>query len=266
MTLRPALLASALSLATPGRADAALGEVWNYVSQYQFGIDYSNSMDYVALSYSTAVSGGIPSSCQALTDDPTKKRCTVGMVGGSSSGWGVFLEKAFKKQGQYYLDWDVSAGARYLSGQIPDNDISKDGLPLRYASFSLAAFVVKPYIQFGVTPEFWPDILVSMGPALQVAVGNVTVNDSPRNIVVGTSSLTGPMSLLNGFFALEIVLKRFGEGAFSFIASHDFSGNGEGSKIHPDEIDGMSDFRGSFKRDVGGLAYGFGLKLVTPWP
>lgn len=266
MKISAQLLAALLTLLISEQAPAALGDIWNYVKQYQLGIDYSNSMDYVALSYSTSSSGGVPSSCQTLSDDPSKKRCSVGMQGGSSSGWGIFLEKAFKKQGRYYFDWDVSAGARYLSGQIPDSSVSKDGLPLRYASFSLAAFVVKPYIQFGITPEFWPDVLVSIGPAVQVAAGNVTVNDKPQNVIVGTSSLTGPMSLLNGFFALEIVLKRFGEGAFSLMASHDFTGNGEGSKIYPGEIDGMSDFRGSFKRSVGGMAYGFGLKLVTPFP
>ncbi len=259
-------LAAAFMIFLPGKAHAALGDIWSYVSQYQFGIDYSNSIDYVALSYETPSSGGISSSCHVLNDDSTKKKCSVGMQAGDSSGFGVFLEKAFKKQGRYYFGWDISAGARYLSGQIHEADISKDGLPLRYASFSLAAFVVKPYIQFGITPDSWPDVLVSMGPAMQVAVGNVTINDKPRNVVVGTSSFTGPMSLLNGFFALEVVLKRFGEGAFSLTASHDFTGNGEGSKIYPGEIDGMSGIRGSFKRDVGGMAYGFGLKLVTPWP
>lgn len=254
----------ALSFARP--AFAGLGTVWNYVSQYQFGIDYSNSIDYVSLSYSTPTAGGIPSSCQQDSSDSSKKRCTAGMVGGSSSGWGVFLEKAFKKQGPYYLDWDVGFGARYLSGQLPEKDANKDGLPLRYASFSLAAVVAKPYVQFGITPEFWPDILVSVGPALQLAMGNVAVNDETKNVMVGTSTWSGPMSLINGFFALEIVLKRFGEGAFSLMASQDFTGNGEGSKLYPGDVDGMSDIRGSFRRNTGGLAYGFGLKLVTPWP
>lgn len=266
MTSRLKLLFFALTSTVASPSYAFMGTVWNYVSQYQLGVDYSNSIDYVSLTYSTPAAGGVPSSCHTDTNDPSRKRCSAGMIGASSNGWGVFLEKAFKKQGSYYLDWDVGFGARYLSGQLPDKDSAKDGLPLKYASFSLAAFVARPYVQIGITPEFWPDVLVSVGPALQVAIGNVAINDETKNVVVGTSSWTGPMSVINGFFALEVVLRRFGDGAFSLIASQDFTGNGEGSQIYPGEVDGMSDIRGSFKRNVGGMAYGFGLKLVTPWP
>ena len=103
-----------------------------------------------------------------------------------------------------------------------------------------------------------------MGPAIQVAAGSVSINNQAENVAVGTSSVTGPMSVIHGFFALELVLKRFGDGAFSLMASHDVSGHGQGTKIYPKDIDGMSNFRGAFSRRVGGMAYGFGLKLVTP--
>lgn len=245
---------------------AAFGELIQYVKQFQLGIDYSNSIDYVGLSYDTSSQGGFPDSCAVVVDDPTKKRCSVGMIGGASSGWGLFLERAFQKQGFFYFNWDISAGMRLLTGELPAADRSKSGLPLRNASFSLAAFVVKPYVQFGVTPDWWPDVFVTMGPALQVAGGNVTINDEVENVAVGTSSYSGPMSLINGFFALEIVLKRFGEGAFSLIASHDVTGHGEGSELFPREVDGMSNFRGTFSRNTSGQVYGFGLKLITPFP
>jgi hypothetical protein len=125
---------------------------------------------------------------------------------------------------------------------------------------------MKPYVQFGITPERWPDILISMGPALQVALGSVAINNHAENVAVGTSSVTGPMSVIRGFLAIELVLKRFGDGAFSLIASQDVSGHGRGTKIYPKDIDEMSNFRGTFRRSEGHVAFGFGLKLVTPWP
>jgi hypothetical protein len=251
--------------ATP--ASALIGEIINYIEQYNLGIDYSNSIDYVTLSYQTDTAGNVPTSCELVAADPSKKRCQVGMVGSASSGWGIFLQRAFKKQGFWYFDYDLGFGARYLSGSLPARDESLYGLPLRNAKFSLGAVVAKPYIEFGVTPDRWPDVLISMGPAIQVAAGSVTINDKLEKVAVGTSSYTGPYSLLHGFIQLELVLKRFaGDGAFSLIAESDSSGQGEGTNMYPKSIDTMSDFRGKFSHNVSGMAYGFGLKLVTPWP
>lgn len=260
------LILSFLIATSSTGAYALVAELVNYVSQYQVGVDYSNAIDKVQLSYNMTATGGVPDSCQIVDGDPTRKQCTVGMVGGASNGWGVFLQRAFKKQGLFYFNPDVSFGARFLSGELPAKERSLDGLPLNNASFSLGAVVMKPYVQFGVTPDSWPDVLLSMGPAIQMAIGKMTINDQSENVAVGTSSVSGPMSVIHGFFALEVVLKRFGDGAFSLIASHDVTGNGRGTKIFPHDVDGMSDFHGSFSRNVDGMAYGFGLKLVTPWP
>lgn len=253
-----------ISYATPSLA--LFSEIYSYVNKYQVGIDYSNSTDRVDLSYDMAAASSLPDTCQLVEGDSSRQRCQVGMFGGSSNGWGVFLQPAFKKQGFFYGSWDVSFGARYLSGELPAKERALSGLPLRNASFSLGAVVMKPYVEFGITPERWPDILISMGPAVQVAYGTVNLNDQPEKVLVGTSSVTGPMSLIHGFFGLEIVLRRFGEGAFSFMLSRDVTGSGRGTKIYPKNIDGMSDIRGAFSRQIGGMAFGFGLKLVTPWP
>ena len=244
---------------------AFMEQAWDYVKQSQLGFDYSNSIDRVDLSYDMAEGNYVPPSCSRRSDGSTK-RCTVSMLGGASSGWGVFLQAPFKKQGLFYFDWDVSLGARYLNGQLRSQDQSLDGLPLRDANFELLAGIVRPYIQFGVTPDGLPDVLVSVGPALQGALGTMVINGEAESVAVGTSSVTGPLSLFRGFFALELVFYRFGDGAFSFLASHDVTGHGQGSQVYPGSLDGMSDFRAKFRRDVGGFALGFALKLVTPWP
>ena len=246
---------------------ALVTEVINYVKQYKIGIDYSSSNDNLALNYQTDASTSVPKSCALVAGDASKMRCAVDVPAGNSSGFGLFLQRAFKKQGLWYFDYDVGFGARYLTGKLRAADESLDGLPLRNAKFSLGAFVAKPYIQFGITPDKWPDILISVGPALQVAAGTMTINDKSKSVVAGTSSYTGLMSLWQGFIELELVLKRFAnDGAFSLIAENDITGNGDGTKIYPTGIDNMTDFKGSFRHSVGGMAYGFGLKLVTPWP
>jgi hypothetical protein len=262
--LRSFLGLTAFSLSTPSLA--ALDEVINYLKETQIGFDYSNSIDRVDLSYDMDAGGRIPPSCGTLVDDPSQQRCAVSMIGGASNGWGLFLQPAFKNQGLFYLNWDLGIGARYLSGELPASEQAISGLPLQTASFSLAAAIIKPYLQLGITPEWWPDVLISLGPAIQVAVGSVAINGQPETVAVGTSSISGPMSVIQGFFQLEFVLRRFGDGAFSLVASHDVTGHGRGTQIYPGDIDGMSNFYGAFRRDVGGIAYGFGLKLLTPWP
>ena len=244
---------------------ALINETWEYVKRSQIGIDYSNSIDRVDLSYEMSADNFVPPSCSLLTDGQTK-RCSVTMLGGRSNGWGVFLQAPFKRQEFFYFDWDVSVGVRSLSGSLQSREQRLDGLPLSDASFSLLAAVLKPYIQFGVTPEGAPDFLISVGPALQVAMGTMAVNGQSEFVAVGTSSVSGPLSLLQGFFQIEAVVYRFGEGSFSLIASRDSTGRGQGTGIYPTDVDGMSDFKAKFTRDVSGLAFGLGLKLVTPWP
>src|SRR5690606_22850438 len=122
------------------------------------------------------------------------------------------------------------------------------GLPLRELEFQLVSFIIKPYVQIGVTPaRTWPDVLLSLGPALQLGVGTVKVNDEKESVAVATSS-----SLLSGFAELEIVFWRFGDGALSIFTSTDSTGSGRGTEFFPKEVDGMKDFRADFSRSVAG--------------
>ncbi len=260
MILRVSLTLLAFVAATPAHANA----VWNYLKQYQFGIDYTSSYDHVSASYEVTGSG--TEGCDAVTGEPTRQRCQVDMAGGGSSGYGFVLQQAFKRQGDFYFKPDVGFGVRYLSGEMDDKAAAEQqarGLPLDEMSFALAALVIKPYIQFGITPaKTWPDVLISIGPAAQVAVGNVTVNGQTEDAAIATYS----GSPIGGFFELEIVLWRFGDGALSVFSSEDFTGGKEGSNFYPNSKDGMDSFKANFSRNVSGDALGFGLKLVMDWP
>jgi hypothetical protein len=75
-------------------AFAVVGDAWDYVKQSQIGVDYSNSIDRVILSYEMDEGDYVPSSCVRLNDG-LSKRCSVTMLGGASNGWGVFFASPF---------------------------------------------------------------------------------------------------------------------------------------------------------------------------
>ncbi len=259
-----------LALAPLFAATPAFGffsEIWGYLKQYQLGIDYTSSYDRVDATYDTDLVNGQPGAgCGTNADGPTRQTCTVSMEAGRSSGYGIFLQQAFKRQGFFYFKPDVGFGARYLEGGMSDEakkQSEESGLPLDELRFSMAALVVKPYLRFGITPQGrFPDLLLSLGPAAQVGIGNVTVNDEKEDVAMATSS----GSFVTGFVELEAVFWRFGDGALSVFTSQDYSGDGEGTKFYPKAVDGMDNFRANFSRSVGGGFFGFGAKLVLNWP
>lgn len=254
----------AFALLWSNGAQAFVSEVWGYLSRYQFGLDYTSSNDNLELSYETDQK--IKSStCVAVDGSKDRQRCGTKMESTRSSGFGVFLQQAFKKKGLLYWNFDVGFNARYLQGELPESEANVDGLPLRSVKFSLAALVVKPYAVVGITPERWPDILVSLGPALQIAGGTVGVNDSRKHVFLGTGSGLNESGLLRGFTQLEIVFWRFGDGALSLFTARDYTGT-VGSEFYPGEVDGMSKFQANFVRGVGGEAFGLGAKLLLNWP
>jgi hypothetical protein len=253
------LFLTALLVLPPAHA----GAITAYLTGYQVGVDYTTSQDRVEASYELDGSGGpgcVPASADG--EAPVRQRCAVQMEAGNSSGYGLFLEQAFRRQGSFYFRPDVGFGLRYLQGELPE---PSSGLPLREMSFQLVAFVVKPYVKLGITPAAtWPDLFLSLGPTLLVAAGNVSVNgEKTAHALVGASE-----SLVQGFVELEAVLLRFGDGFFSLFTSGDYSGGRRGSKFYPKEKDGMDDFRATFSRKItgDGASFGFGAKLLLNWP
>ena len=251
--------------ATP--AQAFFSEIASYLAGYQYGIDYTNSFDSIDASYEIDKPQATPTdNCTTEPNHPTKQICTATMRGGGSSGYGIVITQQFKRQGLFYFRPDIGFGLRYLEGARSAGQIDRDrsvGLPLRQLKFNLGAAVIKPYIQFGITPaDTWPDLLISLGPAAQMAFGNVSVNGKKENVAVVTSS----NSIITGFVALEIVFWRFGRGALSVFTENEVAGGGRGSKLYPGTVDGMSDFHASFNHSVSGGFYGFGIKVLSPWP
>lgn len=234
-----------------------------YLRNYNIGIDYLNSNDQLRMSYE--VPNSIPAGCETSINNANNQRCSQTLQAGSSSGFGLFIQQPFQRQGFFYFNYDLGMALRYLNGSATEEDIllsKSKGLPLTEASFSLLAFLLKPYIQIGITPaSSWPDIIFTIGPSVQLAAGYVSINKERENTAVISR---GGIQLLA---EMEVVLWRFGEGAFSLYTSTDNSGGEEdATDFYPHAKDGMSDFKAEYARHVGGAAYGFGLKLLLNWP
>jgi hypothetical protein len=232
------------------------------LSDYQLGLDYSSSHNSVFATYETSAGSVDENGCS--TGEEGNRECeittTTGGSNGIISGWGIFLQPAFKRQGDTYFDWGLDFGARYLAGSYEDPN---EDTPLESLGYNLAAILAKPYIKFGVTPaKKWPDVLISIGPMAQVLVGQVEVNDESESAAMAATS----SGFLNGFFEIEIVLWRFGEGALSLYSLTESSNSSGGSEFFRGDVDEMEEIKADFSHGTSGGFGGYGLKILTTWP
>lgn len=238
--------------------------IWNYVSQYQLGLEYSRSFDRLRLDYTTGYNAGLLDSCAPEDEQSERLACSVDMIAGSSSGFGIFLQRAFERRSNFHLRFDINLNLRYLNGQVTESEAERlqaDGLPLTTASFDLASFILLPYIQVGYTPAGrFPDFLLSMGPAIQAVVGEARIGESRQDVAtIVTSNWVG-------YTELEMVVLRFGKGAFSLYAARENVGR-EGTPFFRDiEDEDITDINVRFQRGTGGNLFGFGAKLLLNWP
>ncbi len=255
-----------------GHFSQAQAGIFKYLSEYQLGVDYTNSQDSLLLTYETATtSEGVNSDqCEANEDDSSVMDCHASVFRGTGDGWGVVLEKPFDRRGFWHYDWGIDGSVRWLRGELNKKERDKQSaaaLPLKKMTYELAAFVLKPRLRFGIAPSRkWPDILISIGPAVQAAVGEVGINQQKKTVGVGSTSTSNALAIFRGFLKLELVLWRFGDGAFSLFSESDWSGGGGSTGFYPGEVDGMSNFRASFSSSTGGAIYGLGAKLLLDWP
>ena len=199
MNSRPLTLIAALvlSLGASAAFAASIAPMWKWARQYRIGVDSSSSRDTMTVGYQTSVDGHTKTDrCTVLraSNDPTADRqmeCTVDLVAGESQGYGLFFQRAFRRQGLFYLNYDIGMGVRALQGQLPQEQV-ESGLPMKRLRFFLYGANLKPYIQFGITPaHVFPDLLFQIGPALQLLVGNVEINNDQSYVAMANGGLIG---------------------------------------------------------------------------
>ncbi len=250
-------------------SEVSSASVFDYLNGYNLGIDSISSSDNVHVTYERDYSGAPSKNCSVNADDQTKMTCNVYLQGGRGGGflseylkgYGVFLQQPFKRQGLYYFGYDVGFGLRVLKGALSERD-AEETAPLTSLSFQMYGVAAYPYIQFGITPaQTWPDFLISIGPVIQAFMGQVSVNERPETVAIVQGSKLANLLSLQGFLGLELVLWRFGEGAFSLFSNRYLvSSRVEKGAFYPKEIDGMSHFSATFQNSV------YGMKLLLNWP
>jgi hypothetical protein len=206
---------------------------------YNLGITYESTASHAEISYDTATMRDMPEDCEENTQRPGYIRCTayLGPDGDKSGSFSVFLEKPFKRQGFFFFDAGFTFSTiTYKGGLIPKPSGSikgtktvsstaatspSDGLapepgeaPLTRAYLEFYGINWQTYVRFGITPRYFPDILISLGGGVQTAGGKVRLFKETYTRYVVQPDVFG---------VAEVVLIRGGSGSMSIYLSQDQS-------------------------------------------
>ena len=237
--------------------------IMRYLGNYKLGINLIGSNDAVEVAYDIDATHPAARSCEQKSSDVSKYTCreTISDPGqglGSEylQGFGIFLQQPFRKQGFWYFGADISFGLQVASNQLPEKRSELNGRPLKSLEYSLYGVRMRPYLQFGITPNGFPDILISFGPVLQTIAGTVTVNEESQDTgLAQTSRLKPTLNPLGwAYVELEVVFWRYRHAAFSWYTARAAVDDSEAEgEFYPGEIDGMENFKASFRSNEGGF-------------
>ncbi len=169
-----------------------------------------------------------------------------------TSGWGILLQHPFRRQGLLNFNYDIGFSIKALQSEVSNEKYPN--LTLKNIQANLYGASIPLYLQLGITPEnYFPDLLIRFGPAVQLLFGTVSVNDDEQWVGIFDSSK------LIGFSEIELVFIRFGEGAFSFF-SRSVQMVDNQFLFYPDTKDGMKNFQANFSASSSGF------KIILNWP
>lgn len=235
--------------------------LWDWLKSYKVGISKHYLLDQINLAYETTNSkASTAQECKQFDGNQAYYKCEHFISANSHYGYGIFLQPAFRKKGLFYYNADISIGFRHYKGQLLDEEI-KENLPLQQLKFIFYGLNLQTYLQLGITPEKWPELIISFGPTAQWVWGNLTLNNKQIN--------TGFLGMLNwsglnnytAFFKIELVLFRFGDGAFSLFTTNLSGKNKMVFGEIPQNIgEDMNNIEINFNRNSAGI------KFLLDWP
>ena len=216
------------------KALASIISPWKYLMQYQLGIELGDTTDRVSLVFEPSENSY--SNDKFCSNEDEKTICKIPYQQ-RSSNYGFFLQQPFERQGLWYINWDVSLGLKFLSGDYKlAEDDEGENVPYSQISMNALSFTIYPYIVFGITPKsFWPDLLISFSPVVGEAVfGNAKIGDDEFDFKNGVFRRTQMLSIPTIDF--DLILVRFGDGYFGLHYSNLVVDSHVSS--HPKIIDG----------------------------
>ena len=246
----------------------------DYIKKYNVGLVFINEKDSAEIEFLVDTNqNSIDSSvtnCGTATSD-RYRRCMVNFSTDRSGGFGseyfggvgITFQQPFERQGDLYLNWDVSVSIQSIKGEWQASEDPNLFSGLSNLSYSLYGIYLKPYIQLGWTPKVWPDFLISFGPLLSGVAGSVAINGVERDAAFAQSTQVSDVQVpwAQAFFEVEVVFFRIGEGAFSWYGSSTIAKNtNKVGDFYDESVDGMSEFSPTFSQTQSDL------KLILDLP
>lgn len=248
--------------------------VMDYLRGYKLGVNFIGQSEGASINFDVDTAkdpiSNTVTNCGENSFEQVRN-CSVQMNGGGGRGlgasflhgFGLYLQQPFKKQGEFYFNWDLGIGIQAISAGWENEDGSFDYPGLKSISYSLYGAQLKPYVQIGWTPYRFPDVIFTLGPVIQMVAGSVSVNDQEETAAFIQSSNINSSVLpwAQAYFELELVFLRFGNGAFSwYISRAAASSSVEVGDFYAEEVGAMSNFSATFR------AHESGFKLLLNWP
>ena len=268
----------------PATARAAGGD---FFSSHNFGVSYATTTSYAAISYDAPIVSKLPQDCAASQGSSALMHCEAYLgpdSSGASSSLSVYLEAPFKRQGLFYFEPGLTFSTISYKGGLaskPTNPVksgnssstkssttatpggsgpsastqlqTSSSQPLTQAYMEMYGINWQGYLRFGLTPQYVPDLLVTVGLGVQTAGGRLKIfkTDTTRYVVQP-----------DAFAELEAVLVRFSTGSASVYVGQDQTLSGQiGTRLISDYPSGtnLSNFQLSL------VAGSVGIRVLFPF-
>jgi hypothetical protein len=213
-------------------ATNAVAESSGSLGGYNLGLSYDGSQNHAYIVYDTPSTPTVPKDCVENSQRAGVLRCTayLGADGTGSGSVGVFLERPFARQGFFYFEPGFTFSTISYKGVLISNPgtgitgsqsksnqaISQADAtqPLTKASLEFYGVNWQGYLRFGITPRYFPDILVSLGGGVQTVAGRVKLFKTAYTRYVIQPEVFG---------TAEAVVVRYNTGSLSAYISKDQS-------------------------------------------
>jgi hypothetical protein len=241
------------------QAFADLLSPWHYIKNYQLGFDVGERRDSAQLGFEIDRNTYYDETCSPVENSRNLVRC-VHEFEDDHSGYGIFIEQPFKRRGLWHFDYDISFDLRIVDAKLTPvrqaqiEQKAEKNIPVRDVRLHLYSLVALPYVTLGITPEKWPELLVSLGPTGEMVWGSVNINDTRYQTAERGVFRRSSVSSILSYMQLNLVLRRFGKGYIGLTMSHtqgdDHVQDGE---ILPETIDNMSNLSLRLNKEFFGV-------------
>lgn len=252
------LLAIIPFLCLSGKARADLLSPWHYIKNYQLGFDVGERRDSARLGFDVNRSIYYDETCLPV-QQTAHVRCEHEFEN-STSGYGIFIEQPFKRHGLWHFDYDLAFDLRIIDSKLsPVRAAEKEkhadkNIPVRDVRLHLYSLVALPYITVGITPQKFPELLLSIGPTGEVIWGSININGTRYQTAERGVFRRSSVSSIMSHMQINLILKRFGKGYFGITMSHmEGDDHVQDGEILPEKIDYMSNLTLRLRKEFLGL-------------